>query len=379
MNFGWNEEQKALAQSARKFLEAHSSCQDNLTIMQTEHGYHPETWQTLCTEMGWTGLTIPEAYGGFGLTYPFLIALMEEMGRYLFASPFFSSICLGANALLLGGSESQKASYLPLIASGQKRATLAYLEDDKTATCTQITTIATPKSGGYILNGAKSFVLDGHTADIIILSAMSNDGMRLFIVDAKAPGVSTEYTPTMDQTRKQATLYFKDVALKAEDQLGSSQNASKLLEKILDLGCVALAAEQLGGAERCLETSVEYAKNRIQFGRPIGSFQAIKHTCADMLLQVESARSAAYYAGWAASENSTELSLAAAQAKSYCSEAFFFCAAQNIQIHGGIGFTWEHEAHLYFKRAQGSQILLGSPQHHRKRIATALGLGVGEN
>lgn len=374
MNFGWNDEQVALKDSARKFLEANSSCERNLAVMQTESGFNPETWQQLCSELGWTALTIPETYGGFGLSYSFLVALMEEMGRYLFSAPYFSSVCLGANALLLGGTESQKETYLPGIASGEKRATLAYLESDGTWGEPTIHTTAEATGDGYVLNGTKAFVLDGHTADILIVAAKNDDGLGLFIVEAGTNGVQTNYTPTMDQTRKQASVELKNVALSTDALLGSFQDGQQVLDQTLQLASVALAAEQLGAAERCLETAVEYSKTRVQFGRAIGSFQAIKHKCANMMVKVESARSAAYYAGWVASEMPEELPLAAAQAKSYCSEAFFYCAAENIQIHGGIGFTWEHEAHLYFKRASGTQTLLGTPQEHREFIANELGL-----
>ena len=374
MNFGWNTEQTALKESARKFLENNSTTEHTLAVMQTESGFAPSTWTQICSELGWAGLTIPEEFGGFGLPYSFLVALMEEMGRFLFSAPFFSSVCLGTNALLLCDNPSPKEAYLPHLASGEKRATLAHLEPVSAPDGKSDETRAEKTSHGYVLNGSKAFVLDGHTADLLLVSARVDNTIELFAVDANSEGVTAQYTPTMDQTRKQAAIEFKNVVLSSDSRLNSSDNGARLVEQTRQLACVALAAEQVGAAERCLEKSVEYAQTRIQFGRPIGSFQAIKHKCADMMVQVEAARSAAYYAGWAASESLDDLPLAAAQAKSYCSEAFYRCAAENIQIHGGIGFTWEHEAHLYFKRAQGSKALLGTPEEHRAFIATHLGL-----
>jgi alkylation response protein AidB-like acyl-CoA dehydrogenase len=231
-------------------------------------------------------------------------------------------------------------------------------------------------SGGYRLDGTKMFVLDGHTANLIVVAARSagsggTEGISFFIVPGDAPGLTRTALPTMDQTRKQAKLEFSGVSARLLGEEGAGWAA---LSKTLDQVAVCLAAEQVGGAQKCLDMSVEYAKVRIQFGRPIGSFQAIKHKCADMLLEVESSKSAAYYAGWAAAEDNDELPVVASLAKSYCSEAYFHAAAENIQIHGGIGFTWEHDAHLYFKRAKSSEILFGDPTYHRELLAQRIGI-----
>ena len=222
-----------------------------------------------------------------------------------------------------------------------------------------------------MLNGTKRFVIDGHIANLILVAARTDAGLSLFAVEGDASGLTRTSLSTMDQTRKQAELVFADTPATL---IGTDGSAAAGLTKTLQLAAVALAAEQVGGAQRCLENAVAYAKERIQFGRPIGSFQAIKHKCADILLEVESAKSAAYYAGWAAAEDNDELPIVASLAKSYCSDAYFHAAGENIQIHGGIGFTWEHHAHLYFKRAKSSELLLGDPAYHREILATQLGI-----
>src|SRR5262249_48326843 len=223
----------------------------------------------------------------------------------------------------------------------------------------------------YVLNGQKMYVIDGHIADLIIVVAQTDDGIAFFAAQGDADGLERDLLPTLDATRKQTRLTLRDTPARL---IGSQQIARQALADTLDLAAIALAAEMVGGAERCLEMSVDYAKVRIQFGRPIGSFQAIKHKCADMLLQVESAKSAAYYSAWAAAEDNDELPVVASLAKAYCSDAYFHAAAENIQIHGGIGFTWEHNAHLYFKRAKSSEIVLGDATYHRELLAQRNGI-----
>jgi alkylation response protein AidB-like acyl-CoA dehydrogenase len=230
---------------------------------------------------------------------------------------------------------------------------------------------ATRSGDGYVLSGTKSFVIDGHIADLILVAARTDAGVSLFAVAGDADGLTREPLSTMDQTRKQAKLEFASTPARL---IGVDGQGWPILAKTLDLAAVAMAAEQVGGAQKVLEMSVEYAKLRVQFGRPIGSFQAIKHKCADMLLEVESAKSAAYYAGWAAAEDNDELPAVASLAKVYCSEAYFHAAAENIQIHGGIGFTWEHPAHLYFKRAKTTELYLGDPTYHREQLAQRIGI-----
>ncbi len=379
MNFAFTEEQEELRKSARSFLENYSSSERVREMMETESGYDKEVWTRIGQELGWPSLHIPEEYGGSGFSYVELIAVMEEMGTTLLCSPFFSSVCLAANALLQGSNDKLKKEHLPGIASGDTIATLAFTEPNGRWGADGITSTAVSDGGDFLLNGVKSFVIDGHTAQLLIVAARTEgttgtDGVSLFAVPADTAGVSSRALNTMDLTRKQAEITLENVRVPSNALLTDAGAAWPALSKTLDLAAVALAAEQVGGAQRCLDTSVEYAKVRVQFGRPIGSFQAIKHKCADMLLEVESARSAAYYAGWAAAEDNEELSTVAPLAKAYCSDAYFHCAAENIQIHGGIGFTWEHDAHLYFKRAKSAEIFLGDATYHRELLAQRIGL-----
>ncbi len=347
--------------------------------MATEQGYDSATWAQLSEELAWTALTIPEAYGGLGMSYLDLHPLMEEMGRALLCSPFFSTICLGANALLLGGTDAQKERHLPGIAAGDTTASLAYGEKNNRMDAEGVEATYVRNGAGYILRGTKTYVLDGHTADLLVIAARAEGskgaaGVSLFLVPGNAEGLTRTWLPTMDQTRRLASVELGDVVVSPDVLLGEEGRGWALCEQTLDLARIALAAEQVGAAEMSLEMSVEYAKVRKQFGRPIGSFQAIKHKCADMLMMVESARSAAFYASALASQGADDLEEAASTAKAYCSDTFFHCAAENIQIHGGIGFTWEHPAHMYFKRAKASEGLLGDPSLHRERFAKRMGL-----
>ena len=371
MNFGFSEEQEELRRGVRRFLEDKSPSIEVRRLMETPEGYDPAVWSLMANQLGLQALTIPEEYGGAGFGYVELIVVLEEMGRSLLCAPFFSTVALAANALLVSGDEAAKADYLPGIASGETLATLAYSEESGRWDLDGITLGATQSGEGWQLTGTKSYVIDGHTANLILVAARSAAGLSLFAVDAEAAGLTRTALATMDQTRKQAKLVFNGTPARL---IGEDGGAGPVLSKTLDLAAVALAAEQVGGAQRVLEMSVEYAKHRIQFGRPIGSFQAIKHKCADMLLEVESAKSAAYYAGWAAAEDNDELPVTACLAKAYCSEAYFHAAAENIQIHGGIGFTWDHDAHLYFKRAKSSELILGDPSYHRELLAQRIGI-----
>jgi alkylation response protein AidB-like acyl-CoA dehydrogenase len=371
MNFAFSDEQDELRAAVRRFLAEKSPETEVRRLMDTTEGYDPAVWSQMADQLGLQSLTIPEEFGGSGFTYVELLVVLEEMGAALLCAPFFSSVALGANALLTSGDDEAKKSYLPGIASGETIATLAITEDNGKWDFSGIECTATEKGDGWSLHGHKMFVIDGHVADLIIVAARTAAGVSLFAVQGDAAGLTRTPLPTMDQTRKQARLEFADVPAVL---IGVDGGAEAGLSKTLDLAAVALAAEQVGGAQHVLDASVDYAKTRIQFGRPIGSFQAIKHKCADMLLEVESAKSAAYYAAWAAAEDSDELPVVASLAKSYCSEAYFHSAAENIQIHGGIGFTWEHPAHLYFKRAKSSELLLGDPSYHRELLAQRIGI-----
>ena len=371
MNFAFSEEQDELRRAVRRFLQEKSPETEVRRLMETTDGYDPAVWRQMADQLGLQSLTIPEEFGGSGFSYVELIVVLEEMGAALLCAPYFSTVALAANAVLTSGDDGAKKYLLPGLASGETIGTLAITEDNGRWDLDGITLAAKPSGDEWVLNGHKMFVIDGHLADLILVAGRSASGVSLFGVKGDAEGLTKTPLPTMDQTRKQARLEFADTPAWL---IGTEGGAAEGLAKTLDLAAVALAAEQVGGAQHCLDSSVEYAKTRIQFGRPIGSFQAIKHKCADMLLEVESAKSAAYYAGWAAAEDSDELPVVASLAKSYCSEAYFHAAAENIQIHGGIGFTWEHDAHLYFKRAKSSELLLGDPAYHRELLAQRIGI-----
>jgi alkylation response protein AidB-like acyl-CoA dehydrogenase len=371
MNFAFSEEQEELRKTVRSFLEAKSPETEVRKLMETAEGYDSAIWNQMGAEMGLQGLVIPEEYGGSGYSYVELGVVLEEMGRALLCAPFFSTVALAANTLLQSGDDAAKKAYLPGIASGETIATLAFTEPSGKWDEAGITMQATGSGSDWKLSGTKSFVLDGHTASLILVAARTGKGVSLFAVDGGASGLTRTALSTMDQTRKQAKLEFANTPAKL---VGTEGAGWAVLSKVLDLAAVALAAEQVGGAQKVLEMAVEYAKVRVQFGRPIGSFQAIKHKCADMLLLVESARSAAYYAACVAAEGGEGLAVAASLASAWCSDAYFRCAGESIQIHGGVGFTWEYDPHLHFKRARCSQSLLGEPAWHRERVAQAIGI-----
>ena len=371
MNFGFSEEQEELRRAVRRFLDDKSPSTEVRRLMETTEGYDAAVWSQMANQLGLQAISIPEEYGGAGFGYVELVVVLEEMGRSLLCAPYFSTVALAANALLSSGDEGAKAEYLPGIASGETIATLAFTEESGRWDVEGIAMVASRAGDGWMLDGTKSYVIDGHTADLILVAARTGNGVSLFALPGDAEGLTRTPLATMDQTRKQAKLTFAATPARL---VGEEGGAGPVLSKTLDLAAVALAAEQVGGAQRVLDMSVEYAKHRIQFGRPIGSFQAIKHKCADMLLEVESAKSAAYYAGWAAAEDNDELPVTACLAKAYCSEAYFHAAAENIQIHGGIGFTWDHDAHLYFKRAKSSELILGDPSYHRELLAQRIGI-----
>jgi alkylation response protein AidB-like acyl-CoA dehydrogenase len=371
VNFAFSEEQDELRRITRAFLESKSSEAEVRRLMDTTDGYDPKVWSQMANELGLQSLTIPEEYGGQGFTAVELTVVLEEMGRALLCAPYFSSVVLAANAVLHSGDEAAKKDILPGIASGETIATLAFTEPNGRWDEAGVEATATADGDAWKLNGTKMFVLDGHIADRIIVAARTDAGVSLFSVAGDASGLTRTPLSTMDQTRKQAKLELADVPATL---VGTDGAGWTTLDRVLDLAAVSLAAEQVGGSQFVLEMAVQYAKDRVQFGRPIGSFQAIKHKCADMLLEVESAKSAAYYAAWCASELNDELPEVACLAKAYCSEAYFHAAAENIQIHGGIGFTWEHPAHLYFKRAKSSELLFGDPTYHRELLAQRLGI-----
>lgn len=370
VNFAFSAEQEELRRYAAQWLSERMPLARVRELMATEEGFAPADWSAVA-ELGWQAMAIPEEYGGAGFGLLELAVLMEEQGRRLFGGPFLSSVVAAANTVLLAGSESQKSELLAGIASGATVATLAVSEEAAGYDGEHLQTAATATEHGWVLNGSKRYVLDGHTADVLVVAAQTADGIGLFVVEGAAPGVTRTVLPTMDQTRKQAAIELSNVEVDRAGRLPGGDGS--VLARVNDIVAVALALEQVGGAQATLDMAVGYAKDRQQFGKPIGAFQAIKHLCADMLVKVESARAAAYYAAWTVAEASSEAATVVPLAKAYCSDVFFECAGANIQVHGGIGFTWEHDAHLYFKRAKSSQLMFGTPAERRRQLAERLG------
>jgi len=383
MEFAFTEEQEMIRDTAAAFLAEVSDSEAVRRAMVTEQGFETEVWQRITTEMYWQAIHIPEQYGGMGLGYVELVAMLEEMGRHLLCAPFFSTVCLGANALLVAGTEEQKNQYLTQIAEGSLTATLAYTGCNGKWDAEAVEATYSTTDSGFVLNGTLRYIPDGHSADLLIIAAREEgssgqQGISLFVVPASTPGVAREWLPTMDQTRKQAEITLTDVALTGDALMGDAANGWHNLEKIIGLANVAVAAEQMGGAQQALDLSVEYTKERVQFNRTIASFQAIKHKAADMMLKAEVAKSAVYYAACVAQEVLTggplqsELNEAASIAKAYCSDAYFFNAGCGIQLFGGVGFTWEYDIQLYFKRAKSTETYLGNAAYHRERVAQIL-------
>ena len=376
MILGVSAEQEELRASVRRFLADRAPITAVRELMETADGTDPAVWKMAGQQLGLQGIAIPEDYGGSGFAFAEQAIVLEELGAALYGGPYLASAVLAATALLASQDEDAKKAYLPGIASGEVIATLAFTEEDGSWEPDAIRMAATngdavASSGAWRLDGRKSFVLDGHTAGLILVVARTEAGLSLFAAQSDATGLTRTALPTLDQTRKLARLDFTAVPARL---IGSDGDGGAVLNHTLDVAAIAQAAEQLGGAQRALDMAVEYAKVRHQFGRPIGSFQAIKHRCADLLLEVESLRSAVNYAAAAVAEDSAEIPVVAALVKAYASDVYFHVAAENIQIHGGIGFTWEHDAHLYFKRAKSSELFLGDASYHREHLATRIGL-----
>ena len=376
MEFSFSDEQEEFRRTVRRFLEDTSSPDEVRRLMESDEGFDRSAWAKLSGSLGLTGIAIPEKYGGQGFGFVELALTLEEMGRSLLCAPYFASTVCAANAILNAGTPAQKKRLLPGIAAGDTIATLAIAETAGIWNADAITLTATRVDGSFQLDGIKSFVVDGHTADCIVVVAREpgshgSDGLSFFVVSGGAEGLSRRLLTSLDPTRKLAELTFKGAH---GDLLGELGAGADPLSRTLDQAVVALANEMIGGAQKVLETAVEYAKVRMQFGRAIGSFQAIKHRCADLLLELEHAKSAAYYAAAAAAEDDEELPALACLAKASCSDVYRRVASASIQIHGGVGFTWENDTHLYFKRARSSEAFLGTPDHHREQLLRHWGI-----
>jgi alkylation response protein AidB-like acyl-CoA dehydrogenase len=375
MDFFFTDEQLELRATVRGFLASKSAGEAVRQLMATSAGYDPAVWRQMSEQLGLVGLAVPEEYGGAGFGYVELGIVFEEMGRALLCAPYLASVALATEALLRCTDEAARKDLLPRLATGTTIGTLALLERPGRWDEASVRTRARrsgAKGSGWVLDGGKRHVLDGHIADLIMVGARTPAGVGLFAVDGAAPGLTRTPVPTLDQTRKQAHLEFTGTPARL---IGDDADGWRVLRQVLHTAVILLAAEQAGGASRAVEMAAGYAGTRVQFGRPIGSFQAIKHMCADMLTEAEAARSAAYYGLWALAACREDVPLAASLAKVYCSAAYSKIAGDLIQVHGGIGFTWEHPAHLYFKRAKTCEAMFGTPAYHRDLLTLRLGLG----
>jgi len=380
MEFGFTEEQEMIRSQAAEFLKNEYPIALVRELMENEHGYNHDLWEKM-TAMGWLGLIFPEEYGGSGLTFVELTVLLEEMGRALVPGIFFSAVLLAGLTLLEAASEEQKKCWLTLLTEGRLKATLALTEPNGSWKAAGVSTVTAERGDGeYIINGTKLFVPDAQVSDLIICAARTGassvleEGISLFAIDRNSDGLKITPLKTMDQTRRVYEVALERVRVPANRLVGGLGRAWPVIERVLNRATIGICAEMVGGAQKMLDMCVDYAKQRIQFGRPIGSFQAIQHKCADMLLLIESARSAVYAAAWAASKDGQDTALLASVAKAYTSDAYRFVAGEGIQIHGGMGFTWEHDAHLYFKRAKADEFNFGDANYHRARVAQLIGL-----
>jgi alkylation response protein AidB-like acyl-CoA dehydrogenase len=358
------DETEQLRRAVREFLEVASPSHRVRELMTTEQGYDRSVWRKMAGELGLQGITVPEQFGGAGAAMPELAVVFEEMGAALLCAPFFSTVALATQAILCSGDTAAMNDYLPVFVDGSATGTVIFNGGLDPWDPRAVTLTAIADGVGHRIHGDAELVLDGHTADVVLAAANTDAGTSLFAVTGDADGLTREPLATLDRTRKVARLQFHDVPARL---IGVDGDAAAGLARTCDVAIVALAAEQVGAAQRCLNMAVGYAKERIQFGRAIGSFQAVKHRCADMLVLVEGARSAAVHA--AESADGSELSTAASVAKMACAEAFLQVALDNMRIHGGIGFTWEHDAHLYVRRAKATELVFGSPDHHAQRLA----------
>ena len=331
--------------------------------METDRGYERDGWHAIDTALGLTAIRIPEDYGGYGLSFGDQCIVLEEMGRALLCAPYLATAVLAAGAIMNAGTETEKQRLLPGVAAGETTATLAWVEDNGRWEAEGTALTATAESGGILLNGHKTYVVDGHTADLIVVLARAPQGLSFFTVDGNAGGLTRRSLKSMDPTRKFARLEFDRVAAQP---LGAAGEAAAPFARTMVEAAVCLANEMIGGADRLREDALAYAMMRMQFGKSIASFQSMKHKHADMLLEVELAKSAAYHAAASLDDGDDDAAVNAHLAKALASDAYTQTAIHAVQIHGGIGFTWDNDTHLWFKRAKSSEVLLGDASYHRE-------------
>jgi alkylation response protein AidB-like acyl-CoA dehydrogenase len=368
MDFGLSETQQTLKSTVRKFLAAECPAAEVRKLLDADSNFDPALWRKIA-EQGWTGMIFAEQYGGFGMGLVEMAATLEEMGRALLPSPFFSTVLMAGVLVESAGNENQKRKYLGAISRGEAKAAVAFLEESASMAPEAVKMKARAAANGFVLDGTKLFVQSAPIADFLIAAARLEGELALFTVPAKAEGLHISPMSSIDLTRKIYEVSFQGVKVSAEDLLARGDAALTAIGRARDIATVGLVAEMTGGMQRLLDMTVEYAKTRKQFGRPIGQFQAVQHRCADMLLYTESSRSAAYYAAYAIQEGIPEARLAVSIAKAYASDAYREVGNSAIQVHGGMGFTWENDAHLYYRRAKASEVMFGDATHHREQIA----------
>ncbi|MBO0738046.1 MAG: acyl-CoA/acyl-ACP dehydrogenase [Alphaproteobacteria bacterium] len=363
MKFSFSSEQEEFRSNLRRLLADRSSTNEVRRLMETDQGYERDGWRAINTALGLTAIRIPEAYGGYGLGFGDQCLVLEEMGRALLCAPYFATAVLAAGAVVNAGTEAEKEALLPGIAAGDTTATLAWVEDNGLWDPGGTALTAAVDGGETVLNGHKSYVIDGHSADLIVVLARAPQGLSLFAVDGDAAGLTRRLLKSMDPTRKIARLEFNRVAARP---LGTTGCAAAPFARTMVEAAVALANEMVGGADRLREDALAYAMMRVQFGRPIASFQSMKHKHADMLLEVELAKSASYYAAASLDDGDDDAPANAHLAKACASDAYMQTAIHAVQIHGGTGFTWDDDTHLWFKRAKSSEVFLGDANYHRE-------------
>lgn len=372
MDFGLSEEQEMLQQAAREFLTQECPPPFVREMYKDRDGFSRELHRKMA-EQGWTGLLVPEAQGGLGLKMLDMAVLLEEMGRAVVPGPFLFSSVLFALGVMLGGSTAQKKTWLPRIVSGDAIGVLAFLEAEDRLDAAGVTLKAKKSREGYVLSGVKMFVPFAAVADVLLVAARTSGrgeaGVSLFLVDRQSPGITLTPLDIFDQTRRAYVVELKNVGVPKTALVGGEGAGWKILARLLDAACVALAADSLGGAQKALEMAVEYTKVRTQFNRPIASFQALKHMAAEMVSDIEPARSLVWYAAHTFDTRPREASRAASLAKARLSDVYAHTTNQAVQMHGGIGFTWEHDLHFWFKRAKWNEFAFGDATYHRERLA----------
>lgn len=377
MDLGLSEEQEMLKTAARDFLQKECPKQMVKQLDESDEGYSPELWRKMA-ELGWLGLPFPEEYGGGGGSFLDLAVLLEEMGYNVLPGPFFSTVVLGGLCILAAGNEEQKKELLPRVANGETLLTLALTEPSAKYDASSVKTTAVAHNGEYVINGTKLFILDANVADFLLCVARTKeagnpgDGITIFLVDAKSNGVKCTLLKTLARD-KQCEIVLDNVRVPAKNILGELDQGWPVVESILQKATVAKCAEMVGGAQAVLEMAVNYAKERVQFNRPIGSFQAIQHHCANMVSDVDGSRFVTYKAAWKVSEG-LPATMDVAIAKAWTSEAYRRVTLLGHQIFGAIGFTMDHDMHLYYRRAKAGEIMFGDGAFHRAVVARELGL-----